>query len=74
MFIPAAATPTPVALTVATTKLNPLSTDKDRHVPQPQSNLMVMKPGGYSTATFVRFGIPPILVVFQVGWGLLALR
>ena len=27
-----------------------------------QSNLMVMKPGGYSTATFARFGVPLILV------------
>ena len=29
------------------------------HVPQPvrhQSNLMVMRPGGYSTATFAKFG------------------
>jgi di/tricarboxylate transporter len=41
-----------------------------------QSNLMVMQPGGYSTATFVRFGIPltlvSLLTVFGVGWALLA--
>ncbi|ANW67922.1 hypothetical protein BCA37_20510 [Mycobacterium sp. djl-10] len=78
----AAAILTPVALTVAAaagldpvtlltligtcisfTFLNPFS-----H----QSNLMVMKPGGYTTATFFRFGIPLTLVslvtVFGVGW------
>ena len=27
-----------------------------------QSNLMVMRPGGYSTATFARFGVPLIIV------------
>jgi di/tricarboxylate transporter len=82
----AAAILTPVALTVAATSgldpvllltligtcisftfLNPFS-----H----QSNLMVMKPGGYSSATFVRFGIPITLVslavVFCVGWALLS--
>lgn len=41
-----------------------------------QSNLMVMGPGGYSSATFVRFGIPLIaasmLAAFGVGWLLLA--
>lgn len=41
-----------------------------------QSNLMVMKPGGYSTGTFFRFGIPLTAVsmgtVFLVGWGLLS--
>jgi di/tricarboxylate transporter len=41
-----------------------------------QSNLMVMKPGGYSTRTFFRFGIPLTMVslvtVFLVGWGLLS--
>jgi di/tricarboxylate transporter len=81
----AAAILTPVALTVAAsaglnpvllltligtcisfTFLNPFS-----H----QSNLMVMKPGGYTTATFFRFGIPLTLVslatVFAVGWVLL---
>ncbi|OBA99860.1 hypothetical protein A5662_15025 [Mycobacteriaceae bacterium 1482268.1] len=40
-----------------------------------QSNLMVMKPGGYSSAEFVRFGIPltaaSLLSVFCVGWLLL---
>ena len=84
----AAAILTPVALTVAAsaqldpvllltligtcisfTFINPFS-----H----QSNLMVIKPGGYSTATFVRFGVPLIIVclatVFCVGWGLLSLR
>lgn len=84
----AAAILTPVALTVAAatgldpillltligtcisfTFLNPFS-----H----QSNLMVMKPGGYSTATFVRFGIPLTLIslvtAFGVGWALLELR
>lgn len=78
----AAAILTPVALTVAGatglspillltligtcisfTFLNPFS-----H----QSNLMVMKPGGYSIATFVRFGIPLTLVsvaaAFGVAW------
>jgi di/tricarboxylate transporter len=82
----AAAILTPVALTVAATSgvdpvllltligtcisftfLNPFS-----H----QSNLMVMKPGGYSTATFVRFGIPLTVVslatAFCVGWALLS--
>jgi di/tricarboxylate transporter len=37
---------------------------------------MVMKPGGYSTRTFFRFGIPLTVVslgtVFLVGWGLLS--
>lgn len=41
-----------------------------------QSNLMVMKPGGYSSGTFLRFGIPLTLVslatVFAVGWALLS--
>lgn len=41
-----------------------------------QSNLMVMKPGGYTTGTFFRFGIPLTLVslgtVFLVGWTLLS--
>ena len=40
-----------------------------------QSNLMVLRPGGYSTATFVRFGIPLTLAVAAsavgVGWALL---
>lgn len=81
----AAAILTPVALTVSQTSgldpvllliligtcisftfLNPFS-----H----QTNLMVMKPGGYSTAMFVSFGIPITLVslavAFGVGWTLL---
>jgi di/tricarboxylate transporter len=81
----AAAILTPVALTVAATSaldpvllltligtcisftfLNPFS-----H----QSNLMVMKPGGYTSAEFVRFGIPltatSLVAVFCVGWALL---
>nr|WP_246227459.1 SLC13 family permease [Mycolicibacterium helvum] len=37
-----------------------------------QSNLMVMKPGGYSVATFVRFGIPLTVIsvasAFAVAW------
>lgn len=41
-----------------------------------QSNLMVMKPGGHSTGTFFRFGVPLTVVslgtVFLVGWGLLS--
>jgi di/tricarboxylate transporter len=41
-----------------------------------QTNLMVMKPGGYSSATFFRFGVPLILVcmttAFFVSWALLA--
>jgi di/tricarboxylate transporter len=41
-----------------------------------QSNLMVMKPGGYSMRTFFRFGVPLTVVslgtVFLVGWGLLS--
>lgn len=42
-----------------------------------QSNLMVMRPGGYSTTTFMRFGIPltamSLVTVFGVGWALLSL-
>lgn len=42
-----------------------------------QSNLMVMKPGGYTTSTFVRFGLPLIVVVLvtalTVSWALTAL-
>ncbi|MDY6999910.1 MAG: SLC13 family permease [Actinomycetota bacterium] len=82
----AAAILTPVALTVAdTTGLDPIllltliGTCISFTFINPfshQSNLMVMKPGGYSTATFVRFGIPLILVcltaAFLVGWGLLS--
>ncbi|MGV9799805.1 SLC13 family permease [Mycobacterium sp. NPDC003449] len=41
-----------------------------------QSNLMVMVPGGYSSAAFVRFGIPltavSLITVFGVGWALLS--
>lgn len=41
-----------------------------------QSNLMVMRPGGYSTATFVRFGIPltvaSLASAFGIGWLLLS--
>jgi di/tricarboxylate transporter len=41
-----------------------------------QSNLMVMKPGGYSSGKFFRFGIPLTLVsmttAFFVSWALLA--
>lgn len=82
----AAAILTPVALSVASTVgvdpvllltligtcisftfLNPYS-----H----QSNLMVMKPGGYSTKDFIRFGVPltavSLLTVFGVGYLLLA--
>ena len=81
----AAAILTPVAIEVATsaglnpvvlltligtcisfTFLNPIS-----H----QTNLMVMGPGGYSTKTFVRFGIPVTLVALTasilMGWALL---
>ncbi|MGV0992215.1 MAG: SLC13 family permease [Mycobacterium sp.] len=32
-----------------------------------QTNLMVMGPGGYSTKTFVRFGIPVTVVALSVG-------
>lgn len=36
---------------------------------------MVMKPGGYTSAEFVRFGIPltavSLVAVFSVGWALL---
>jgi di/tricarboxylate transporter len=82
----AAAILTPVALTVAAasglnpvllltligtcisfTFLNPFS-----H----QSNLMVMKPGGYSAGAFVRYGIPitvvSLTVICCVGWALLS--
>ena len=31
-----------------------------------QTNLMVMGPGGYSTKTFVRFGIPVTIVALAV--------
>lgn len=83
----AAAILTPIALTIATTSgvdpvplltligtcisftfLNPYS-----H----QSNLMVMRPGGYSTRTFVRFGIPLTAAVAAAavgaGWVMLTI-
>jgi di/tricarboxylate transporter len=83
----AAAILTPVALTVATTTgLNPvllltlIGTCISFTFLNPfihQSNLMVMKPGGYSSGTFFRFGIPLTLVslatVFCVDWALLSL-
>ena len=51
---------------ISFTFLNPIS-----H----QTNLMVMGPGGYSTKTFVRFGIPVTLVALTasilMGWALL---
>jgi di/tricarboxylate transporter len=78
----AAAILTPVALTVAgATGLNPIllltliGTCISFTFLNPfshQSNLMVMKPGGYSVATFVRFGIPLTVVsvaaAFGVAW------
>ena len=83
----AAAILTPVALAVtATTHLNPvllltlIGTCISFTFLNPfshQSNLMVMKPGGYSSATFIRFGIPLILAsmlaAFGVGWALLSM-
>ncbi|MBI3216516.1 MAG: SLC13 family permease [Mycobacterium sp.] len=82
----AAAILTPVALSVAaTTGLDPvllltlIGTCISFTFLNPyshQSNLMVMKPGGYSTATFVRFGVPLTVVslatAFGVGWMLLS--
>lgn len=42
-----------------------------------QSNLMVMRPGGYSSGIFVRFGVPLVAAVvaaaIAVGWTLLTL-
>ncbi|BBY60689.1 SLC13 family permease [Mycolicibacterium sarraceniae] len=78
----AAAILTPVALTVAaSTGLDPLllltliGTCISFTFLNPfshQSNLMVMKPGGYSIATFLRFGIPLTVVsvaaAFGVAW------
>jgi di/tricarboxylate transporter len=68
----AAAILTPVALAVAaTTHLNPVLlltligtciSFTFLNLFSHQSNLMVMKPGGYSSATFMRFGIPLTLV------------
>jgi di/tricarboxylate transporter len=83
----AAAILTPVALTVAASSgMNPLmlltliGTCISFTFLNPfshQSNLMVMKPGGYSSGTFVRFGIPltvaSLAAVFCVGWTLLSL-
>jgi di/tricarboxylate transporter len=81
----AAAILTPVGLSVATTSgLNPvfmlalIGTCISFTFLNPfshQSNLMVMKPGGYSTGMFVRFGVPLTIVsvvgaVF-VGWAVL---
>jgi di/tricarboxylate transporter len=82
----AAAILTPVAITVATNMgLNPvllltlIGTCISFTFINPyshQTNLMVMKPGKYSTATFVRFGIPLTVVslaaAFGMGWVLLA--
>ncbi|TGD88091.1 hypothetical protein BayCH28_09935 [Mycolicibacterium sp. CH28] len=84
----AAAILTPVALTVAaTTGMDPvllltlIGTCISFTFINPfshQSNLMVMKPGGYSVATFVRFGVPLTLISVAaacgVGWALLGLR
>jgi di/tricarboxylate transporter len=83
----AAAILTPVALTVAASSgMNPLMlltligtwiSFTFRNPFSHQSNLMVMKPGGYSSGTFVRFGIPltvaSLAAVFCVGWTLLSL-
>ncbi|HEY5853736.1 MAG TPA: SLC13 family permease [Aldersonia sp.] len=83
----AAAILTPVALEVATTTgLNPvyllilIGTCISFTFLNPyshQSNLMVMRPGGYSSGTFFRFGVPLTLVslvsAFLVGWALLSL-
>jgi di/tricarboxylate transporter len=82
----AAAILTPVVLTIATsTGLNPVlllilvGTCISFTFLNPfshQSNLMVMRPGGYSSATFVRFGLPltavSVLTAFGVGWALLS--
>jgi di/tricarboxylate transporter len=82
----AAAILTPVGLSVATTSgLNPvlvlalIGTCISFTFLNPfshQSNLMVMKPGGYSTTMFVRFGIPltiaSLTAAVIVGWALLA--
>ena len=58
-----------IATCISFTFLNPFS-----H----QSNLMVMEPGGYSTRTFARFGIPLVVVCFAtaivVAWALLTYR
>ena len=58
-----------IATCISFTFLNPFS-----H----QSNLMVMEPGGYSTRTFVKFGIPLIAMcsvsAIAVTWALLTFR
>lgn len=83
----AAAILTPVTLTIAAeTGLNPVllltlvGTCISFTFLNPyshQSNLMVMRPGGYLSATFLRYGVPLTLVslvtVFGVGWALLSL-
>ena len=55
-----------IGMCISFTFLNPFS-----H----QSNPMVMKPGGYSTMMFVRFGIPltiaSVTAAVIVGWALL---
>jgi di/tricarboxylate transporter len=73
----AAAILTPVAITVADSAgLNPvilltlIGTCISLTFLNPiahQTNLMVMGPGGYSTKTFVRFGIPVTIVALAVG-------
>jgi di/tricarboxylate transporter len=82
----AAAILTPVVLTIAaSTGLNPVlllilvGTCISFTFLNPfshQSNLMVMRPGGYSTATFLRFGLPltavSVLTAVGVGWALLS--
>ncbi|MEE6163693.1 MULTISPECIES: SLC13 family permease [unclassified Mycolicibacterium] len=82
----AAAILTPVVLTIAaSTGLNPVlllilvGTCISFTFLNPfshQSNLMVMRPGGYTSATFVRFGLPltavSVVTAFGVGWALLA--
>jgi di/tricarboxylate transporter len=82
----AAAILTPVGLSVATTSgLDPvlvlalIGTCISFTFVNPfshQSNLMVMKPGGYSTTMFVRFGIPltiaSVAAAVIVGWALLS--
>lgn len=58
-----------IATCISFTFLNPFS-----H----QSNLMVMEPGGYSTRTFARFGIPLVAAclaaVVAVAWAILTYR
>jgi di/tricarboxylate transporter len=58
-----------IATCISFTFLNPFS-----H----QSNLMVMEPGGYSTRTFARFGVPLVAVclatAIAVGWAILTYR